>query len=58
MPVKTVKRGGKFRVVEASSGRIAKTSSGKPRDGGGHSSKKKAAGQARAMNAAHRRKNG
>lgn len=50
MPVKTVKRKGKFRIVEASTGRIAKTKSGKPRDGGGHRSKKKAVAQVRAIN--------
>ncbi len=51
MPVKTVKRGSKFRVVEASTGRIAKNRAGTPVDGGGHGSKNKAARQARAINA-------
>lgn len=49
MPVKVVKRGGKYRVVEPS-GKIAKTDKGKARDGGGHASKAKAEAQARAMN--------
>lgn len=50
MPVRVEKRGGKFRVVEPS-GKIATTSSGKARDGGGHTSKAKAVAQVRAMNA-------
>jgi len=49
MPVKVAKRGGKFRVVEPS-GRIAKTSTGKARDGGGHASRAAAQRQANAMN--------
>jgi hypothetical protein len=49
MPVRAVKRGDKWRVVEPS-GRIAKTSTGKARDGGGHSSKAKATSQVRAIN--------
>ena len=50
MPVKTVKRGDKFRVVESATGRIAKTSAGKARDGGGHADKAKATRQVRAIN--------
>jgi hypothetical protein len=50
MPVKVVKRGGRYRVVEASSGKLAKGSKGKPRDGGGHSSADKAKRQVRAIN--------
>lgn len=50
MPVKVVKRDEKFRVVEASTGRIAKTSKGNARDGGGHTTKTKAEAQARAIN--------
>lgn len=50
MPVKSVKRGSKFRVVEASTGRIAKTRGGTPVDGGGHASKGKASRQASAIN--------
>lgn len=49
MPVHVEKRGSKYRVVEPS-GRIARTPSGKPRDGGGHPSKAKATRQVQAMN--------
>lgn len=49
MPVKVSKRGHKFRVVERS-GRIAKTSRGHARDGGGHASRTKAVKQVRAIN--------
>lgn len=49
MPVKVVKRGEKFRVVEASTGRIAKRG-GTAIDGGGHSSRSSASSQARAVN--------
>ena len=49
MPVKVVKRGDLFRVVEAD-GKIAKTENNKARDGGGHKSKAKAEAQARAIN--------
>lgn len=34
MPVKVAKRGGKYRLVEADSGNIAKTSKGNAMDGG------------------------
>ena len=50
MPVKVVKRGEKFRVVEASTGRIAKNQGGTAVDGGGHSSRSAASSQARAVN--------
>lgn len=56
MPVVVRKRRGKFRVVEAGSGRIAKSSKGKSADGGGHTSRDKANRQARAINAAWSRK--
>lgn len=49
MPVRTAKIGGKHRVVETG-GRIARTSTGKARDGGGHVSKAKAVRQVRAIN--------
>lgn len=49
MPVKAVKRGNKYRVVEAKTGRIVKRS-GSAVDGGGHKSKAKAKAQARAIN--------
>lgn len=51
MPVKSVKRGEKYRVVETQTGQLAKTSSGSAADGGGHASKAKADAQARAINA-------
>jgi len=50
MPVKAVKKGEVYRVVEPD-GSIAKTSDGKAVDGGGHRSKDKAERQARAINA-------
>lgn len=56
MPVKVYKRRGKYRVVEAANGRIAKTRKGNARDGGGHRSKSKAEAQARAINASLVRK--
>lgn len=57
MPVKVAKRGGRFRVVEAASGKLAtaKTksgASGKPRDGGGKSSRAAAQKIANAINRA------
>jgi|ETNmetMinimDraft_26_1059896.scaffolds.fasta_scaffold128148_2 hypothetical protein len=54
MPVKTIKRAGKFRVVETNTGKIAKKGR-TPVDGGGHSTKAKAQSQVRAIN---RRNNG
>lgn len=51
MPVKVAKRGDKFRVVEASTGKIAKNSAGTAVDGGGKDSRAAAARQARAINA-------
>ncbi len=51
MPVKVEKRSGKYRVVEASSGRIAKNASGTAADGGGTTNRERAARQARAINA-------
>jgi hypothetical protein len=57
MPVIVRKRRGRYRVVEKSSGRLARSSSkSKPSDGGGHASKAKAERQARAINAAWSRK--
>lgn len=50
MPVKVAMRGGRARVIEAGSGRIATTSKGRARDGGGHRGKAKAKRQARAIN--------
>lgn len=50
MPVMVRKRGDKYRVVEKATGRIVKTDSGKPRDGGGHRDKGVAKRQAQAIN--------
>lgn len=49
MPVHVEKRGSRYRVVEPS-GKIAKTSKGNARDGGGHATKAKAGAQVRAIN--------
>ncbi len=49
MPVSVKKIGKKYRLVEPG-GKIAKTSGGNPRDGGGHSSKEKAERQRFYMN--------
>ena len=51
MPVKTIKRGGKFRIIETSTGKIAKNRGGTALDGGGHASQGKADRQSRAINA-------
>jgi hypothetical protein len=51
MPVKVLRRNGIFRVVEANTGRIAKNAGGTAVDGGGHSSRRMATGQVRAINA-------
>ena len=50
MPVKTAKRGGKYRVVEQATGKIAKNKDGTAADGGGHSSQQAAVRQVGAMN--------
>lgn len=50
MPVKVVKRGSKYRVVEAATNKLAMTPKGNPRDGGGHGSRSEASAQARAIN--------
>jgi hypothetical protein len=50
MPVKVAKRGDKYRVVEASTGKVVQRG-GSAVDGGGHSSQAKASSQARAINA-------
>lgn len=52
MPVKIVKRRGKYRLVDASTGRIDMTDKGNPRDGGGHKDKAKAERQAGYINEA------
>lgn len=50
MPVKTIKRKGRHRIVEADTGRIAKNKAGTPVDGGGHAQEGKAKRQANAIN--------
>ena len=50
MPVHVKKQGDKWRIVE-SGGNLAKTDSGKARDGGGHGTRKKALAQMRVINA-------
>lgn len=56
MPVNCREIGGKWRIVEASSGRIAKTENDVPRDGGGHDSEDACMAQARALNQAYAEK--
>lgn len=56
MPVKVRKRRGRFRIVEADTGRIVTSSLGNASDGGGHRTRAKAERQARAINAAYSRK--
>jgi len=51
VPVCVEKRGEKWRVVECSSRKIVKNTSGTAVDGGGHDSPSKAKSQARAVNA-------
>lgn len=50
MPAKVRKQGNKYRVVEPT-GRLVRSGNGKPADGGGHRTKRKAQQQARAINA-------
>lgn len=52
MPVKVVKRGDKYRIVEEVNGeeRIVKTGKGNAVDGGGHKTREEADRQARAIN--------
>lgn len=57
MPVIVRKRRGKYRIVEKSTGRLARPKKdAKPSDGGGHRSRAKADRQARAINTAWARK--
>ena len=51
MPVKVEKRGDKYRIVEADTGKIATHRGGAPVDGGGHDNPAKADRQAAAINA-------
>jgi hypothetical protein len=50
MPVTVKKQQGRWRVVEASTGKIAKNKAGTPVDGGGHNTEMGAKAQARAVN--------
>lgn len=50
MPVKPAFRRGKYRVVEADTGRIAKNKAGTAIDGGGHASQAGAIAQVGAVN--------
>lgn len=54
MPVMIKKIGNKYRVVEKATGKISRTKSGKPIDGGGHPSKLAGNKQVRAINASLR----
>lgn len=56
MPVRTVKRGNRYRLLESGSRRLARNTAGTPIDGGGHASAGKASRQARAVNASLSRK--
>lgn len=58
MPVMMKKVGGKYRVVEAASGKIATTKNRKAHDGGGHKSREQAIAQVQAINMAIERKKG
>lgn len=50
MPVKVVKRGEKFRVVDTTTMKVTRNKKGTPVDGGGHPSRAKALAQAQAIN--------
>lgn len=56
MPVRVRKDGRRYRVVEASTGRIARNASGSSADGGGHATRASAERQARAINAKERKR--
>ena len=55
MPVTVRRRNGKFRVVEAATGNLARNAGGSPVDGGGHETRAKATMQARAVNSKAKR---
>lgn len=57
MPVKAVKRGTVYRVVESRTGKISTTSKGNARDGGGKS-RAAAIAQVNAINLSERRRAG
>lgn len=50
MPVSVARRKGIFRIIEATTGKIAKNKAGTAVDGGGHSSRKRATSQVAAIN--------
>lgn len=50
MPVKVVKRGEKYRLIDSDTGRIAKNKAGTAIDGGGKKSRSAVARQASAVN--------
>lgn len=54
MPATVAKRGDKYRVVEADTGRLVRNKQGTPVDGGGHMAKHMAKKQARAINSSSR----
>ena len=56
MPVKIKPMGGKWRVVEQATGKIAKNKGGTSLDGGGHSDKKAALAQVGAVNSSLKRR--
>lgn len=56
MPVVVRKRGPKYRVVEASTGNLAKNKAGTPLDGNGHASRASASNQAKAVNSSKGKK--
>lgn len=58
MPVKVMRKGGKFRVVESESEKVARNAAGTPVDGTGHSSRAAAQRQATAINLSEARKHG
>ena len=58
MPVKVIKKGPTFRVVESFTGKIAKNEKGTAIDGGGHSTRNKAVKQVQAVNLSGRRRKG
>lgn len=55
MPVTTRFIKDKYRVVEASTGKVAKNKAGTAVDGGGHTLRRDAKKQARAINASEKR---
>lgn len=56
MPVKTIKQGGKYRIVESGTGKIAKNKGNSAIDSGGHNSKDKAVKQVQAVNISLRKR--